>query len=65
MKKGEELDYGKGYRYAHDEENAITDMACLPERLKGRVYYVPSIYGSEEKVQRRMRQLEELRHRRK
>ena len=60
-----ELDYGKGYRYAHDEENAITDMACLPERLKGRVYYVPSIYGSEEKVQRRMRQLEELRHRRK
>ena len=60
-----ELDYGKGYRYAHDEENAITDMVCLPECIQDHVYYEPSAYGSEEKVQRRMRQLEELRHRRK
>ena len=55
-----ELDYGKGYRYAHDEENAITDMVCLPECIQDHVYYEPSAYGSEEKVQRRMRQLEQL-----
>ena len=52
-----ELDYGMGYRYAHDEENAITDMVCLPECIQDHVYYEPSAYGSEEKVQRRMRQL--------
>ena len=55
-----ELDYGKGYRYAHDEENAITDMVCLPECIQDHVYYEPSAYGSEEKVQRRMQQLEQL-----
>ena len=58
-----ELDYGKGYRYAHDEENAITDMVCLPECIQDHVYYEPSAYGSEEKVQRRMQQLEQLRRR--
>ena len=58
-----ELDYGKGYRYAHDEENAITDMVCLLECIQDHVYYEPSAYGSEEKVQRRMRQLEQLRRR--
>ena len=58
-----DLHYGEGYRYAHDEENAITDMECLPPKLKGRRYYVPTYYGSEEKVGRRMDQLEQLRHR--
>lgn len=58
-----DLHYGEGYRYAHDEENAITDMECLPPKLKGRRYYVPTHYGSEEKVGRRMDQLEQLRHR--
>ena len=58
-----ELDYGKGYRYAHDEENAITDMVCLPECIQDHVYYEPSAYGSEEKEQRRMQQLEQLRRR--
>ena len=55
-----DLHYGEGYRYAHDEENAITDMECLPPKLKGRRYYVPTHYGSEEKVGRRMDQLEQL-----
>lgn len=58
-----DLHYGEGYRYAHDEENAITDMECLPPKLKGRRYYVPTHSGSEEKVGRRMDQLEQLRHR--
>ncbi len=56
-----ELHYGEGYRYAHDEENAITDMTCLPASLQGHRYYEPSAYGSEEKVSRRMQQLEALR----
>ncbi len=33
-----DLDYGKGYQYAHDEQNAVTGMDCLPPRLQGRKY---------------------------
>jgi putative ATPase len=33
------LGYGRGYKYAHDNEGGKTDMECLPERLKGRKYY--------------------------
>ena len=36
-----ELDYGKGYRYAHDEADAVADMSCLPPALEGRKYYQP------------------------
>lgn len=47
-----DLHYGEGYRYAHDEENAITDMECLPPKLKGRRYYVPA-YEVGRRFQRR------------
>lgn len=33
------LGYGKGYQYAHDYEDGRTEMECLPEKLKGRIYY--------------------------
>jgi putative ATPase len=33
------LGYGKDYQYAHDYDEAKTDMVCLPERLKERKYY--------------------------
>ncbi len=33
------LGYGKDYKYAHDYEDAKTDMICLPEKLKGKKYY--------------------------
>ena len=33
------LGYGKDYKYAHDYEDAKTDMVCLPEKLKDRKYY--------------------------
>src|SRR5689334_15821563 len=36
-----DLDYGKGYRYAHNEADAIADMSCLPDALEGRKYYEP------------------------
>jgi len=34
-----ELDYAKGYRYAHDEREGVADMSCLPPSLEGRRYY--------------------------
>jgi putative ATPase len=49
-----ELDYGKGYRYAHDEADAVTDMSCLPESLEGRRYYSPTDRGFEQEIRRRM-----------
>ena len=33
--------YGEGYRYVHDDPAAKSEMACLPERLQGRVYLDP------------------------
>ena len=42
-----ELDYGKGYIYAHDTEDKIADMECLPENLRGREYYHPGNQGFE------------------
>ena len=42
-----ELDYGKGYIYAHDTEDKIADMECLPENLQGTQYYHPGDQGFE------------------
>lgn len=36
-----QLGYGKGYRYVHSDASAKDEMACLPERLRGKVYYHP------------------------
>jgi putative ATPase len=49
-----ELGYGKGYRYAHDEETGVADMDCLPASLKGRRYYEPTDRGFEKDVRRRL-----------
>ena len=43
----EELHYGEGYTYAHDTEEKIARMTCLPESLKGRRYYLPTEEGTE------------------
>jgi len=42
-----ELDYGKGYLYAHDEEGKVANMDCLPDSLKGRSYFQPTQEGRE------------------
>ena len=42
-----ELDYGKNYQYAHDFDEKITAMECLPDSLKGKEYYHPTSQGSE------------------
>ena len=49
-----ELDYGKGYQYAHDFEGHITAMECLPENLRGREYYRPSEMGGEVHYKKRL-----------
>lgn len=54
-----ELDYGKGYRYAHDYEAKLTTMQCLPDSLKDKKYYVPTSQGSEARYTERLRQIEE------
>ena len=54
-----ELDYGKGYQYAHDTEEKLTDMTCLPEALAGREYYRPTSQGREKLVKERLAQIKE------
>ena len=56
-----ELDYGKGYRYAHDEQGRVADMDCLPESLKGRSYYQPTQEGREKLLAQRMEEIRRLR----
>ena len=48
------LDYGKGYRYAHDEAEGVADMECLPPALRGRRYYRPVDRGFEGEVRKRL-----------
>ncbi len=55
----QELHYGEGYQYAHDTQDKLTDMECLPESLKGRKYYVPTDQGAEAKVKQRLMEIEE------
>ena len=52
-----ELHYGEGYQYAHDAEDKLTNMQCLPERLQGRSYYRPTGQGSEARARERMAQI--------
>lgn len=58
-----ELDYGKGYKYAHDYEDKLTDMQCLPDSLIGREYYKPTEQGVEKKFKERLREIKEWKKR--
>jgi putative ATPase len=49
-----DLGYGKGYRYAHDEEEGVAGMECLPDSLAGRRYYRPTDRGGEADVASRL-----------
>lgn len=49
-----DLGYGKGYQYAHDVEDKVADMDCLPDSLKGRKYYHAQDIGAEAEVKRRL-----------
>ncbi len=55
------LGYGRDYQYAHDAPDRLTNMACLPESLRGRRYYVPTEEGFEKKLREKLQALEEWR----
>jgi putative ATPase len=54
--------YGKGYQHAHQFDDALTEMQCLPDELLGREFYHPTRRGTEQRISER---LEEIKHRRK
>jgi putative ATPase len=60
-----DLEYGKGYRYAHDEADAVADMDCLPDNLKGRKFYEPADRGFEKEIKRRLEGWAEIKRRRR
>jgi putative ATPase len=54
------MGYGRGYQYAHDSEEKVTDMTCLPESLLGRVYYHPTDQGFEERIRQRLAEIAKI-----
>ena len=58
-----DLDYGKGYQYAHDTEDKLTNMQCLPDSLLGREYYIPTEQGVEGKFKTRLEEIKEWKKR--
>jgi putative ATPase len=56
-----ELGYSKGYKYAHDFEKKVTDMQCLPDNLRGRVYYQPTNEGIEKRIRERLEEIKKQR----
>ena len=56
-----ELGYGRGYKYAHDEEDKIAAMDCLPDSLRGRSYYQPTQEGREKQLAARMEEIRRIR----
>ena len=52
-----ELDYGKGYQYAHDSADKLTNMQCLPDSLVGREYYRPTEEGIESRYKARLEEI--------
>jgi len=52
-----ELDYGKGYRYAHDEAEGVANMVCLPPAHEGRQFYEPTDRGLELEIRKKLEEL--------
>jgi putative ATPase len=54
------IGYGKGYQYAHNAEEKVTDMTCLPESLADRVYYHPTDQGFEARIRQRLEEIRRI-----
>jgi putative ATPase len=54
------IGYGQGYKYAHNFEDKVTEMQCLPDNLAGRVYYHPTDQGFEERLRKRMAEIAKI-----
>ena len=52
-----ELHYGEGYQYAHQTEDRIAAMQCMPDSLKDRTYYVPTEEGNEKAAKKRLEEV--------
>jgi putative ATPase len=55
------LGYGRGYQYAHDLESKVADMECLPQNLRGRLYYQPTNEGIEKRIAERLKDIKKQR----
>jgi len=51
------LNYGKGYEYAHDTEGKVANMQCLPDNLRDRTYYRPTNEGIEKRISERLAEI--------
>ncbi|MFB3826994.1 MAG: replication-associated recombination protein A [Bryobacteraceae bacterium] len=60
-----EWGYGEGYKHAHDFDEAITDMPCLPPALEGRQWYRPSNRGVEKRIAERLEEIRKLKEQRR
>jgi putative ATPase len=52
--------YGKGYQYAHNYEDKVTDMQCLPDNLAGHSYYHPTDQGFEQRLRQRLEEIRKI-----
>jgi putative ATPase len=60
-----DLGYGKGYKYAHDYEDAITDLSCLPDSIADAEFYEPTDRGFESEVKERIARWQKARSEKK
>ena len=54
------IGYGEGYKYAHNFQEKVTEMQCLPDNLVGRTYYQPTDQGFETRLRARMDEIARL-----
>jgi len=57
------IGYGKGYKYAHNFDDKVTDMTCLPDNLVGRTYYKPTDQGFEQRLRQRLDEIRKIKSR--
>src|ERR1700719_819552 len=52
--------YGQGYKYAHNFDEKVTDMTCLPDNLADRAYYKPTDQGFEQRLRQRLDEIRKI-----
>jgi putative ATPase len=55
--------YGEGYKYAHNFDEKVTDMTCLPDNLATRIYYKPTNQGFEQRLRTRLEEIRKVKSR--
>jgi len=56
-----EWGYGEGYQHAHNYDDAMTDMECLPPSLAGKRFYFPTGRGLEKRIAERLMEIRKAR----